>query len=98
MEPEEESLDAIIQRAEDIWPDWRDMQIEREMSVRGIYELYERFHRTAMDGEDTEQGVISEVALPKVTTRPPVDVKRLIAENELKRSEDGEIALVGTGE
>jgi Holliday junction resolvase RusA-like endonuclease len=82
--PDQESLDAVIERTHDIRPGWRDIQIENEMAIRGLYDLYEQFHRTHLDVEETEP---VKQELPEPKPKPASDAVHKLALRRLEQSE-----------
>jgi hypothetical protein len=93
LEPEQESLDAVIERTHDIREGWRDTQIENEMGLRGLFDLVEKFHRTHLE-EDDEDAEPKEIKIPKPRTKPTRDIKAEIALTNIEKSEGEDIALV----
>ena len=63
MEPDSESLDSIILLTHDIRKNWREMEIQNEMGMRGLFDMVEAFHRTHLD----EDGNKPELEIPEVT-------------------------------
>jgi hypothetical protein len=95
IEPEQDSLDAVIERTHDYRQNWRDRQIEHEMGIRNLYEMYEKFHKTQLEG--TEEDTVSEVDIPQPKPqRNRGDVAGHIMEKILART-DGDAQIVVDG-
>jgi hypothetical protein len=90
LEPQQESLDAVIERTQDIRKDWRNTEIERQMEMRGLFDLVEQFHRTHVRGTEKSEVKTSDLKLPKPKTRKPHDARKNLALYHVRQSEKGE--------
>jgi len=92
-EPEQESLDAVIIRTQEIRKNWRPMEIENEMASRGLFDMVEAFHRTYLDDETGSPKTVR-IPVPQKRTEQDMDMKTRLATIALEQSEGKESAIV----
>lgn len=97
-EPEQESLDAVILRTHDVREVWRNVEIENEMAIRGLFDMIEKFHRTHLDepGDDDER-VQTKIPVPTIGERKSMAAE--LALNAVRKSEDDDSGIqIGSSE